>query len=88
MAKHPRSVEGYGESLENLARAVGNMTYDRTAEFIGELACDIERQAKGDEERGRLKLAARLYQVAEELYRAEREMTLVWKKICEPYMED
>lgn len=86
MAKHPRNVEGWKGSLEQLAQAVGNMTYDQTANFIKKLADDIKGQADADLARGRKKLASELYSTADKLYEARDEMRRAWK-ICEPYMK-
>ena len=82
---HPDSVEGFGGSLEDLARNVGNMRYDKTAQFIGALADDLFRQARADELRGRKKLAKRLYASARDLYSVREEVLRAWK-ICKPYM--
>jgi len=87
MAKHPRNVEGFEGSLEQLAKTVGDMAYDQTASFIEKLADDIKGQADNDKSKGRVKLASRLYAVAEQLYKARDEMELAWK-ICEHYMKD
>lgn len=70
MSKHPRYVEGYKGSLEQLAEAIGNMAYDQTASFIEKLADDLKRQADADSARGRRKLASELYATANELYEA------------------
>lgn len=86
MTRHPRHVEGFEGPLEELAKNIGNMTYDRVEEFIGELADDIKRQADADSARGRKNLARELYATAEILYWAKTNMGLVWK-ICEPYMK-
>lgn len=85
--KHPTTVTGYNGSLDELAKAIGNMQYDKTAEFIEKLADDIKRQADADTQKGRAQLASRLYQTAEELYSARDKMLEAWK-ICKPYMND
>jgi len=85
MAKHPRTVDGYNGSLEKLAEAIGNMTYDTTSVFIEKLADDLIRQGDADLARGRKKLASELYSAAQELYEARDAMDKAWK-ICEPYM--
>ncbi|MBI2102227.1 hypothetical protein HYT55_00165 [Candidatus Woesearchaeota archaeon] len=87
MAKHPRTVSDYNGTLDELARAIGNMTYDQTATFIERLADDLKRQGEADAERGREQLAERLYHAAECLYAAREQVDLAWK-ICEPYMKD
>ena len=87
MTRHPRQVEGFEGSLEQLAGSIGNMTYDETASFIEKLADDIKRQADADFARGRTQLASKLYATAENLYTAKENMNLAWK-ICIPYMKN
>ncbi len=86
-AKHPDHVLGYNGTIEELAKAVGNMNYSKTEEFIGKLADDIKRQADDDFARGRINLAFNLYETANKLYDAKDKMNLVWK-ICEPFMKE
>jgi len=86
MVKHPENVEGFSGTLDELARSVGNMTYNQTAHFIEKLADDLKRQADADFSKGRKQLASSLYSTANSLYEAKRGMDLAWK-ICEPYME-
>lgn len=78
---HPKKVEGFNGTLEELAKNVGNMTYDQTARFIQLLAEDLERQAEEDLKKGRRKLANKLYGTAEGLNNAYSEMNDAWK-IC------
>lgn len=87
MRKHPRTVEGFRGSLEQLAIAIGNMTYDQTSSFIGKLADDIRTQADADDAKGKSRLASELYASAEKRYEARERMDAAWK-ICEPYMID
>ena len=86
MSNHPKHVEGFTGSLDELARSIGNMTYDQTATVIEKLADDITRQADADFLRGRHKLARELYATANKLYEAKEKMNTAWK-ICEPYMK-
>jgi len=85
MREHPRTVEGFEGTLAKLAGSIGNMTYDLTASFIGELADDITKQADADSARGRKKLSSELYSTAKELYEARDKMYVAWE-ICRPYM--
>ena len=85
MFKHPRTVEGYEGSLDELAQAIGIMTYDETASFIEKLADDLKKQANADLGRGRKKLSSELYATANKLYEARDKMYAAWKT-CEPYM--
>lgn len=86
MVKHPEQVEGFDGSLEDLAKAVGNMTYDQTASFLEKLADDLRRQADADLARGRKQLASKLYATSEELLSSRDKMNLAWK-VCAPYMK-
>lgn len=85
MTKHPKNVKGFEGSLEKLAKSIGNMAYDEVANFIGELADDLKRQADSDLAKGRRKLAYELYVAADELYDAKKRMESAWE-ICKPYM--
>jgi len=85
MIKHPRRVRGYRGSLEQLAKNIGNMSYDQTLAFVGHLADDINRQADADSSRGRKKLASKLYSAARKLYESRDSLILAWK-ISEPHM--
>jgi hypothetical protein len=87
MTKHPKNIEGFEGSLDELAKSVGNLAYDQTSSFIEKLADDIKRQANADLARGRKKLSSELYMAANKLYEARDKMNLAWK-ICEPYMKD
>ena len=87
MVKHPNYVEGFSGSLEELAHAVGNMTYDQIALFIEKLAESLKRQADSDFARGRVKLASNMYQAVEYLLKAKERVDAAWD-ICFPYMDD
>jgi len=82
---HPKKIDGF-DSLEDLAFAIGNMTYDQTASFIEKLADDIKRQADDDFVKGRKKLASELYSTADALYKSSNEMYKACD-ICKPYMD-
>jgi hypothetical protein len=86
MIKHPKKINGFDGSLEDLAKSIGNLTYDQTAIFLEKLADNIKMQAENDLARGRVKLAKKLNDTAEKLYQARDNMELTWK-ICKPYME-
>lgn len=87
MSDHPRCVVGFVGSLDELAKSVGNMTYDQTASFVEKLADDFRRQADADLAGGRKKLASELYAVADKLYEARDRINSAWK-ICKPYMNE
>ena len=56
--KHPTNIEGYSGSLEDLAKAIGSMRYDKVYEFLNYLMEDIENQARNDAKKNRLKLSS------------------------------
>lgn len=87
MAKHPRKVENYKGSLDDLVKELGNLSYDVLSEVISKLADDIKRQADKDYSGNRKKLAGKLYLTAEKLYDAKEKLDEAWK-ICKPYMKD
>ena len=69
----PLIVAGYSGTFEELAFAIGFMTYDLVEEFLGYFAGEMEEQL--------------LVGVASALYSARGEMGKAWK-ICEPYMKE
>ena len=83
---HESEIEGYEDRLRELSCDIANLTYDQTRNLIYYLARDLERQAKGDEERGRVRLASKLQEVVRSLYGAYSRMDDAWK-ICEPFMD-
>ena len=85
--KHPDRVIGFEGSLEDLAKSIGNMQYNKVEEFVTFLADDITRQANADRQKDRKQLAERLYKTAEKLYEVRDEIRKVWK-ICRPYMKE
>ena len=83
--KHPDHVVGWNGSLEDLARSVGNMRYDKVAEFITLLIAEFSAQAEADLAKGRKDLRASLKALAETLGEAGVLTRRIWK-VCKPYM--
>jgi hypothetical protein len=83
--KHPLKIEGF--TLEDLAREIGNLRYDKLADFIQHLSEDIENQADKDKGAGKIKLANELYSAALRLNRVKERVYEAWI-ISEPYMRD
>ncbi|MCF7798404.1 hypothetical protein K9M74_00720 [Candidatus Woesearchaeota archaeon] len=84
--KHPNHIKGFTGSIDELAYAIGNTTYDVSVDVLGKLADDYTRQADADKARGRVQLATQLYKTAEKLYEARDAMQQAWN-ICKPYMQ-
>lgn len=58
--KHPDHVPGWEGSLEDLARAIVQMRYDKVADFLGAMALALYEDQVADRKRGRTKLAVAL----------------------------
>ncbi|MBI2582460.1 hypothetical protein HYV87_05030 [Candidatus Woesearchaeota archaeon] len=85
--KHPTHIDGYYGSLQALANSIGDMRYDKVAEFVGLLAQRVEAEAERDSAAGRTQLSGKLDLVSKHLYNAQAEIDSAWK-ICEPHMKD
>jgi hypothetical protein len=60
MKFHPTEIAGYEGRLEELAKKVFSMRYDRVAEFMFFGMTELKRQMDNDKERGRDKLSQML----------------------------
>lgn len=85
--KHPNSVPGWDGTLEELAQAVENMSYDKVVEFIHHLDMAILNRGLRDREAGKTQLATGLFQVSKRLGTARAYMEQVWK-LCKPHMKN
>lgn len=61
MKKHPVKVEGFDGSLEDLAKLVCRLRYDKASSFFEACAEELSRQARADARRTRMKLAHALH---------------------------
>lgn len=84
MAKHPTYVPSYKGTLEELAKAIENMSYDGASSFTKHYADKFKERADKDLKDGKPKLAEKLYKVADYLYKAKEEIDKAWK-ICETH---
>lgn len=83
--KHPMHIKEF-ESLEILAKTVGNLRYDRVVDFLNYLAKDLNMQGMNDLERGRVQLSNKLVEASTKLIDASTTMNRVWE-ICKPHMK-
>lgn len=83
--KHPRNVEGYNGSLEELAKAIGNMSYDQVAIFLEKLAEDLNNQAEADKKRKRINLSTELLKASFSVKESALSINNAWQ-ICKPFM--
>jgi hypothetical protein len=84
--KHPLNVPGWEGSLEELANAVENMRYDKTAKFIFYLSRALSARARRDRFSKKFKLSNQLSSCACALEMAANSVRLAWE-ICEPFMK-
>lgn len=82
MQKHPTHIEDY--DLKDLATQIGDLRYDALADFLAALSQKIAHDAQKDEAGGRVKLAKNLYETAQRLADAEKNIATAWK-ICQPF---
>jgi hypothetical protein len=75
--KHDNQIE-YPGGFKQLAADLGNLSYDALAKFLDELAKKLEKDAKADKSKKRIRLATELAESADHIKKA-------WK-ICEPFM--
>lgn len=81
------NVEGYCGELNELAGAVGNMAYDKTAQFVGSLAIEMRSQARFDVDAETSSFGQKLYLTGDILVDAERAIKSAWVT-CRPHMEE
>jgi len=91
--KHPNFVVGWTGTLDELVKAIGNMSYDQVAIFTNKFATEIKRQGDADALRPsvvnptkkRELLARNLLVAAVYLNLAKQRLSNAWK-ISEPFM--
>jgi hypothetical protein len=84
---HPDHVTGWPGTLEELAKAIGDMRYDTQARLIGLLVNELKQQSRDDWHRDRRQLSMRLLQAAHDLGIVQHDMQVAWS-ICEPHMTE
>lgn len=82
MGKHPAYVKGYKGSIEELANAVENMSYDEQINFFNYYIKAHEKRVKTDE-KDKPKLAKNLYQLINSLKEDKKILRDIWD-ICKP----
>ena len=83
--KHPNYVVGWDGNIQQLAQSIGNMSYDKVAEFLDKLYHNIVKQAESDYKNKRYKLSFELYKTAAAIAEASNSMQKAWE-ICKPFM--
>ena len=79
-------VKGFHGSLEDLAKAIGNMTYDQTSLFLEKFSSYLKEQAIEYVSKDKAEYSSQFLFCAQKVHLAKEHMDLAWK-ICKPYMK-
>jgi len=82
---HKDHIDHYDQSMEQLAKDLGDLKYDALSQFLKLLSNKIQEDGQKDQARGRVKLAKELFEAADKLTEAEKAINRAWI-ISEPYM--
>ena len=83
--KHPFKPKKYDGYLDDLARDIADMRYDKILLFLRFLSKCIIVDGKKDKKAGRAKLAKLLSDCGEDIAISADRMEEIWE-LCEPYM--
>jgi len=86
MSKHPHTLPYHDGDLKELAQEIGNLQYDKLAEFLYHLESDLEKQSENDARKGRVQLSNTLREVHLNIQLAIKPLEKAWR-ICKPYMK-
>lgn len=84
--KHPLDISKYDGTLDELARDIATLRYDKLAEFLSDLSDCIEADSYADTKRGYVQLGNSLHSLSMKLDSAEFEGWNAWG-ICKPHMQ-
>lgn len=82
--KHPTEIDGF-KSLDELAKAIGNLRYDSLAGFLEAFAEEIKRQADTDVKPEHLQLVRKLY-ILYDMLKGTKYVANSMHDICAQYM--
>lgn len=85
--KHTFNIEKYDGSLEELARDIASMRYNRLATFLYNLSKCIKNDSAKDTQLGRKKLGNNLKKLSEELDNCTYRTNDIWDD-CVCYMDN
>ena len=87
MKKHPVIVEGFNGTLEELAQSIFRMRYDEVVNFLAYAQKELNRQSKGDEAMGRVKLSLLLFKAQLKTEELKKIMDKIFA-LCKPFMRN
>ncbi len=85
--KHPKKIKKYDGSLDELARDIADMRYDKVAKLLYCLSNCIHKDSKKDGKAGRKKLAKLLDESIERIANGADWLIDAYD-VCKPYMKD
>ncbi len=85
--KHPRRIENYNGTLQELARDICNLDYVAMQELFSYCVNYLHEDAVKDFERGRPNLSRLINSVALSLFEVTKKSRRL-ADFCKPYMED
>jgi len=85
--KHPSTVEGYPGSLQDLARAIVKMRYDKVEEFGKEFYEALWQEARHDADLNHPQLSRVLVEAARSMEEVNFHIGRAWK-LSEPHMRE
>lgn len=85
--KHPDHIVGFNGTIEEAAKAVEQMRYEKTVDFLYALENAFGDRCYEDLLAGKKKLATHLADTVYFLSQARQELIEAWV-ICEPHMEN
>lgn len=82
--KHPEEVEKYTGNLNELATDIGNLRYDKLADFLDALRAKLANDSEDDQNGKRYKLSAQLQEAAVSIESALTAIENAWE-ISRPF---
>lgn len=86
MTNHPKHVVKYQGGLQELAKDVGNLSYDQLTEFLSYLQDDFRNQAINDSKNGKKYLSLQLQEAANDLTNVINNIEEAWI-VSRPHMK-
>ena len=83
-SKH--KIPEYLSNLEQVANDIGDMPYDKLAEFFGHLQIKIRKDSENDGRGGRTRLSLLLNRTSFNISIIQDQFRKIWE-ICKPYMK-
>lgn len=84
--KHPKKIKGIDLTNEQLAKSLGDLSYDQLVDILDKLSTKLNEDGLKDYEGNRTKLASHLWESAKTIKQASVQLNKAWE-ICKPFMK-